>query len=613
MLPAYPQSGPADPGAMSAFIDGVIMPGLEKYNVPGAVFVFVKNGRIFYKKGYGLADLERKIPFDPDLTVVRVASNSKLVTATAVMQLVERGKLSLDSDVNAYLKEVKIPGTFPVPITLTNLLTHTAGFDERNLDTATLDEQKIIPLAEFMKRAIPERVMEPGTVTSYSNMGFSLAGYIVELVAGEPFHAYARTHILKPLGMDSSDFLPRPELLARMAVPYLYRDGRHEVLPLEHEYGYPAATLMTTGSDMARFMIAHLQQGRYGAAEILKPGSANSMHRREFSNHPALPGIGLGFIESEYRGERMIEHGGWVAGFKTLTALLPERNAGFFISYNIEYTGPGSRHYILAKDVQKAIIDRYYATDAKSVTTSPIDGSLTKRLEGGYRTNRISRKDLTKFGVFMADLTIRALDDGSITLGKDRYLPSGSLLFRKEDGSEMLGFREDASGRITHLFLGSVPILAFDRLAWYQTSAFHAVLIGFSSIVFFAAFVASIAVGIWRGRRGIPAELPVRWAWRVIGVVSFFNVFMLAATILLLLNSIHISFSWTLPAGLVELLALGVLSTALSAGFVILTAYLWLKGIGGFFDRAFAGAVCVAMAAFTWFMHYWNLLGFRLG
>lgn len=613
ICPVHSLAAPSTPAEMDAFMGGLITRGLHEYHIPGAVFLFVKDGRVFFQKGYGYANLEKKIPFDPERTVVRVASNSKLYTATAVMQLVEKGRIRLDADVNTYLKDMRIPNTYPCPITMWNLLTHTAGFDEKNLGMSTLDEKDVVPLGEFMKNNMPERVMEPGTIASYSNMGLTLAGYIVELVSGEPFHAYAREHIFKPLGMASSDFTPRPDLMARMAVPYLYRGGKWEVMPYDYDFCYPAGSLMTTASDMARFLIAHLQNGRYGKARILKVETARLMHRRQFTHHPELPGMAICFMESVYRGERMLEHGGWVAGFKTLSVLIPERNAGFFLSYNIEFAGPGSKHYALAEEVQKSIIDHYYRAGVKAPSPVKGDPAMARKLEGSYRTNRHSRRDLTKFGVFMSDISVSALDDGSIMVGKDRYLPRGNLLFEKEDGSDLAAFRGDGRGRITHLFIGSAPHVAYDRLAWYETSACYLAILVFSACVFIAAFITSVVVHIKRRRKGIGAEAPVRWAWRTMAAVSFLNVAMLVSIVLLLLNAVQVSFFWALPAGLVGLLAVGVFTSLLSLALIGLTLFIIKRGIGGILDRAFAIGVCIAATGFTWFLHYWNLLGFRLG
>ncbi len=611
--PAAAMDGPSDPREMDAYLKTLIPAGMEKYHIPGAVFIFVKEGQVFFKKGYGYANIEKKLPVDPDRTVFRVASNSKMFVATAVMQLAERGKLKLDADVNSYLGDIQLPATWPVPVTLFNLLTHTPGFDEKNLNTGTLVKEDQLPLERYIRENIPDRVMPPGSVTSYSNYGFAMAGYIVQLASRRPFHRYVEENILTPLEMKNSDFLPRPDLVDRLATPYLYRDGVYEVFPPDYWHDYPAASLMTTATDMAKFMIAHLQGGRYGAARILRRESADAMHRRQFTNHPGLPGIGLCFIESEYKGQRMLEHGGWVAGFKTLTALVPAHDAGFFLSYNIEYAGPGSLHYALAKEVQKGIIDHYYAAGWKVPAATAVVPGQSAHLEGSYRTNRVARKELTKFGVFMSDLHVRAGRKGDIMVGDDRYVPMGRLLYMKEDGSDRVAFRENAQGQITHLFKGSSPIVAWDRLKWHETSAFHSMLLGFCGIVFLAAFVTAVAVHFNRRKKGFRAENTVRWSWRIMALIGFLNLATLVIMVLLLLNSAHISFGWALPTGLRELLAVPMITAALSIALVVLTALMWLKKKGGKLDRIFACAVCVAAVAFVYFIQYWNLLGFKTG
>jgi len=127
-LPISPQ-GPTDPLELEAFLDDFFAKEMTKEHVPGAAVALVKDGKIFFSKGYGYADLEKKIPVVPDKTLFRVGSISKLFTTTAVLQLVEQGKLKLDDDVNKYLKRFQVKNTYPKPVTVANLLTHTDGFD----------------------------------------------------------------------------------------------------------------------------------------------------------------------------------------------------------------------------------------------------------------------------------------------------------------------------------------------------------------------------------------------------------------------------------------------------------------------------------------------------
>src|SRR5215212_11872848 len=124
------QEGPTDPAELEAFLDEELGREMEKHHIAGAAVSVVKDGELFFAKGYGYADLDNKIPVDPEQTVFRIGSVGKLFTWTAVMQLVEQGKLDLDADINTYL-DLRIPDTYPQPITLKHLMTHTSGFEDR--------------------------------------------------------------------------------------------------------------------------------------------------------------------------------------------------------------------------------------------------------------------------------------------------------------------------------------------------------------------------------------------------------------------------------------------------------------------------------------------------
>jgi CubicO group peptidase (beta-lactamase class C family) len=196
------------------FLDALIPSQLRNRNIAGAVVSVVKDGQVLFQKGYGYADFEAKKPVLPDQTLFRPGSISKLFTATAVMQLVEQGKLDLDRDVNDYL-DFEIPKTYPEPVTLRRLLTHTAGFEDTLKNLFVAHESDLKPLSTYLLNEMPARIFPPGKVPSYSNYGFTVAGYIVERVSGEKFERYIDNHILKPLQMTNSTFdQPLPPQLA---------------------------------------------------------------------------------------------------------------------------------------------------------------------------------------------------------------------------------------------------------------------------------------------------------------------------------------------------------------------------------------------------------------
>jgi len=184
-----PLRGVRDRAELEAFVDGIMDANLRDKHVAGATVAVVKDGALLFAKGYGYADVAKRKPVEAERSLFRIGSTSKLFTWTAVMQLVEQGKLDLDTDVNKYL-DFKIPATFPQPITLRHIMTHTPGFEEDSRDLISDDSATLIPLGTWLAKHIPGRVRPPGTYASYSNYATALAGYVVQRVSGMPWDDY---------------------------------------------------------------------------------------------------------------------------------------------------------------------------------------------------------------------------------------------------------------------------------------------------------------------------------------------------------------------------------------------------------------------------------------
>src|SRR5437868_7764795 len=292
-----------------AFLDALIPSQLQNRDIAGAVVSVVKDGQVLFVKGYGYADVEAKKPVTADQTLFRPGSISKVFSATAVMQLVEQGELDLDRDVNEYL-DFAIPKTYPEPVTLRRLLTHTAGFEETLKNLFVAHESDLKPLRTYLINQMPQRIFPTGKVVSYSNYGFTVAGYIVERVTGEKFERYIDNHILKPLRMTNSTFdqsLP-VALTPQMSQGYLAAGKK----PRDFEFvqAAPAGALSTTAADMTRFMLAFLQDGTVDGVAILKPETVRQMENRQFELHPMINGLGLPFMEYWMSPVRVIGHGG---------------------------------------------------------------------------------------------------------------------------------------------------------------------------------------------------------------------------------------------------------------------------------------------------------------
>ena len=355
---------------LEVWLDGFMSSRLERNDVAGAMIVVVQNGSILFKKGYGYADMARRRRFDPDTTLVRPGSVSKLMTWTAVMQQVEQGHIDLDRDVNAYL-DFRIPPFNGQPVTMRNLMTHTAGFQESLKDLLLFDPKGRMPLGVFLKNQIPPRIYPPGTTPSYSNYGAALAGYIVQRVSGQPFETYIEHNIFGPLGMRQSSFRqPLPtDMRSEMSQGYITASAppaRYEMLPA------PAGSAATTGADMAKFMIAHLGDGEYRGQRILRPDTARTIHNSPLTTiSPRLNRMLLGFWESNRNGRRIIGHDGDTLYFHSAFRLLPDENVGLFILVNSIGKDSGGRK--IRDDLFANLIDRYFPGPT-------VTGSLPKNI-----------------------------------------------------------------------------------------------------------------------------------------------------------------------------------------------------------------------------------------
>jgi CubicO group peptidase (beta-lactamase class C family) len=296
---------------MKAFLDDFITGQLTEYDIPGAAVAVVVDGELFFAQGYGVTDSRSRTPVQADRTLFHTGSITKLFTWTAVMQLVEQGRLELHTDVNAYLTGFQIPATYPAPVTLHHLLTHTAGFEDQLSNLYRFGPNDGLSLDEYIVRKLPARVYPPGEIIGYSNYGAALAGYIIQEVSGMPYEQYIEENLLAPLGMHRSTIRqPVPaEWIPDLALGhYTWPTGPR---PL-HEY-FPAAPvvgLTATVTDIAKFMIAHLQAGQYDETRILQDATAQEMHRQQFTHDPRLPGVTYGFTEWTRYGEYLLWHGG---------------------------------------------------------------------------------------------------------------------------------------------------------------------------------------------------------------------------------------------------------------------------------------------------------------
>ena len=409
--PTAPELTPAD---VNAWLDGYMPYTLANAQIAGAVVAVVRDGRIVTQRGYGYSDVKSRRPVDPARTLFRPGSVSKLFTWTAVMQQVEQGKINLDADVNTYL-DFKIPAYEGKPVTMRQIMTHTAGFEEQIKNLIENEPTPVTPYDVLLKRWIPNRIFAPGTTPAYSNYATSLAGYIVERVSGEKFDDYMDRHIFAPLGMQNSTFRqPLPaRLKPMMSSGYGLSGGK--AVPFEIVGPAPAGSLSSTGTDMARFMIAHLNGGELEGQRILQPATARTMHTSALTVIPPLDRMLLGFFETNINGRNVIAHLGDTGAFHTSLHLFLNERTGLYVSFNSDGKAGASNGARI--NLFEQFADRYFPRQAEREALGvPAETAAehARMMSGNWLPSRRAESSFLSLTQLMGQLSLGAGEGGTL-------------------------------------------------------------------------------------------------------------------------------------------------------------------------------------------------------
>jgi len=456
----------------SAFLDGLVPALIRQGNIAGAVVVVVRDGKVVTQKGYGYADVKRRIRVDPETTIFRPGSISKTFTFTLLMHLVETGRVGLDDDVNRYI-DFRIPDRDGKPITIRNLMTHTPGFEEALIGLGTNDPKKLLSTEAYLKRWIPRRIYPAGTTPAYSNYGTTLAGYIVQRVVGKPLEQYLEERIFTPLGMMRSTFRqPLPaHLRGDMSQSYDLATG--EPQPYDLIGVAPAGALAASGGDMGRYMIAQL-----AGDVLLRPETTRAMFGTTLRLFPRVNPIALGFFRSDTNGQMIVEHGGDTLTFHSRMFLLPESRTGVFVSFNSsgrDYAAGPAR-----EELFDAFMDRYYPVTPGPVNALPkaVAAAHARMMAGSYMTSRRSESSFLKALQLVQQQSI-SVRDGTIDApflegagGRPRTWDEiAPFVWKDRDGPTLLA--ADVQGGEVRRF-GVDPwagMLVFIRVPWYESAA----------------------------------------------------------------------------------------------------------------------------------------------
>lgn len=612
---------PADAGdtsALEAFVDSVVPTLMKNHNSPSGTVAIVKAGQLVLAKGYGYRDIERRLPVDPYRTLFRPGSVSKLFTWVAVMQLVEQGKLSLDEDVNTYLKNFQIRRTFEQPITLRHIMTHTAGFEDGSLGFLILQDQaRVIPLGDAMERYQPRRVNPPGVQTAYSNYATALAGHIVATVSGVPFNEYIERNIFDVLGMRSATFvepLP-PHLAENMAVGYVAAQGRYQpgFFEVLARFG-PAGSLSATSTDMMKFALAIMRGGELDGRRILQAATVEQMLTRAFSHDDRLMGMALGFYERELNGYRLVGHAGAMLFFHSDFVIDPQHDLAIFTSFG------AAGGAVVNATFLPAFYDHFYPAAAQPTPVPTADfATRASMFEGTYQPWRASFSKFEKARrLGGSGLRVTASPDQGLILtnesGSKRYVEVERNLFRELEPNFTLGvlgtprqvaFQEGADGEIEGLVLDGRPFASSYKASWYETGRFSTTLVKIAMFVF-----AILLVGAFFQReRYRLAPAADRRARRVALFSAGVNI------VVLTFGAVVMSRMGANPFAQVPLtfrvfVWLPLLVMLAAALMLFQTTLVWKQGLlTGWWERAGYSATAVCSVAMCWFYVYWNLIG----
>lgn len=589
----------SDVEELEAFLDGVMASQIYEHNIPGATLAVVKDGEIIVSKGYGFSDLQKRTPVDPEKSLFRPGSVSKLITWTAVMQLVEEGRLDLEVDINNYL-DLEIPqelvssNSTPEAITLKHLLTHTPGFEDRGEGLFVIGEENVKTLPDYLRTYLPARVFPPGEVMAYSNYGSALAGYIVERVSGQSFAEYVEENIFVPLGMENSTFRqPLPEHLAQnMTQAYKFQGGEYYPGDFEFISASPAGALSSTASDMAKFMIAHLQEGQFNGIEILKKETVEEMHHQQFTHHPKIPGMAYGFIESVYNGEQALTHGGATLLFFSGLYLLLEHDLGFFVSYS---GGTGME----MNKIFQAFMDRYFPKEYIPLPEpQPGDREASIKYIGEYHPSRSNFTSFEKVLALFQRIPITISDEGHLIINYfgepvpflkiepglyQNVTPNGTQLVNT------IAFLQEPEEEIS-LVTGGPSI--YNRVPWYGSSLLLLGLTVFVLLIMLGTILGWTTAFFKKRLRREYSTYPFfgsTLARLAVWAFTLFTLFFLLG-MMSLFTSIH-------PAYGVPEIVFGQVSSILDI--LLILPYL----------LAFLGVIMLVFLFLSWWKGYWTLGG----
>jgi CubicO group peptidase (beta-lactamase class C family) len=588
------ESGPV----LEAFVDGVMARELAAGDMVGAVVAVVKNGRVLLAKGYGQADLETGRRAHGERTLFRIGSISKALIWIAVAQQYQEGQLRLDDEVNAHLSEFQIPDTYPVPITLEHLLTHSAGFEDRVLGLFARGRRTVGSFQERLVTMLPARVALPGREAVYSNYGSALAARLVEQSSGMAWDEYVQRRIFRPLNMTRSTMRqPPPEPLDdAVAEGYIATRAGWQRVPFEFLTLAPVGAASSTASDMALLLVELLKDVE---TPVLTNLGRQMMFRPGLANDDRLNRMLHGFYQRNSHGQRIVGQHGETRAFRSDLLLYPELDLGLFVSFNAGQSAPLARF-------TEAFNDRLFGRP-KFHGEPP--GERGRQFAGFYASLRTPHTSVAKAYGYLSMLVVEIDPHGFLQLrqpsrgvGPARLAVAEPGVFQAIDGSARIAFSETEAG-VMRASLNEQPYLVYQRVpGWLEPSIQIGGLLA-SALVFSGVLVWPVGMARHRGRE-------LHWGERWASLLAIVNVGILSAFFVVIVPVLGdpVELLFGMPARLESAMWLPVIAAllVLVQSFVVVSA--WTNGFWWPLRRIHYTLLTLVSGLLIAWCGYWNLV-----
>ena len=614
---------------VEAFIDGAVDTMMAEHSaLPGVTVSVVYEGEILLLKGYGYADVEAETPVDPSRTLFRIGSITKTFTGLAVTQMVDRGLLDLDEDVNTYLRDFKIPEAFDTPITLRHLLGHRAGFEDSAVSLFEQNTEDTSALGTYLKEKMRNRVRPTGKSSTYTNYGIALAGYIVERVSGQDIASYMEENIFAPIGMYHTTLREplgpghpqtmRPELEALLATGYAKgADGKPVAKPQDLMLQVaPAGAISSTAEDMARYMIARMNDDRVESGRLVSAEMTAYMRERPYNDRPLILDMGYAMAEGEMDGHAYRWHNGGGSSFFSDMFMYPGLQFGVFVSTNSNDGGA-----LTSGRIPRLVFERFFPSKLTTEPPTPPADFATRgqKFAGTYLATRRSYTTLEKLLALPQAYNVSVDADGYLVVavgGQARkYAEIDEGVFQSAEPTvaernrySYLYFYEDGTGvpvRISTTTSDPIRVGFMESPSFFYTAFALALLLSMTSLA-----------GAWRrAGRGLDMTPAGAWASRL-SVAGGFAVLVAAVGLGMTLATVAggnldpIIFGWP-PASLKTAAIASTIIVPVAIAMLALLWKAWQEPGWNTLRRVHYTAFTLALLMLANALNEWNMVGFH--